>query len=201
MDYQSNSKSRKDRDPDKKIEKVVTGEVKLHKKSIGQKAKDLFIGADPKSVVTYIVQDVLLPELRNMFVDASTKGIERMIYGETSPRRRSYGPGPRITYATPVSRSYREPSRAIGSRRAPEEPRRSRDDLVLASREEADLVLEQMYVILDSYEVVTVGDLNELVGFPSTHVDNKWGWTELGNVRIQQVREGFLIDLPAAVPI
>ena len=106
MDYTSNSdkaKSKPDK-PQKKIDKVISGDVVVHKKSIGRKVKGLFIEADIKSVARYILSDVLLPAARNTIVDASTKGIERMMYGEAANKRRNFSTGPRVTYNSPVSR-------------------------------------------------------------------------------------------------
>ena len=83
MDYKSNSNKAKEPSKpkvEKKVQRVVSGEVIVHKKSLGQKIKGLFIEADFKSVMRYIVSDVLLPAARNTVVDASTKGIERMMY-------------------------------------------------------------------------------------------------------------------------
>lgn len=207
MDYQSNSK--KDRlelgsKPEKKIERVVTSEVLVQKKSLGRKFRELFIEADFKSVVHYVIYEVVLPAARNTIVDASTKGVERMMYGESAVRRRSYGPGTRITYNTPIYRgsSYGDPrARNIAPPVSGRPLRNSRDDIILASREEASLVLERMNDIIDQFEVVSVADLNDLVGVPSSHVDNKWGWQYLGDVQIRQLREGFLLDLPPADPI
>jgi hypothetical protein len=54
---------------------------------------------------------------------------------------------------------------------------------------------------LEMYEVVSVADLNDLVGFETSYVDQKWGWTYLGNARVRPIREGFLVDLPPAEPI
>jgi hypothetical protein len=206
MDYQSNSKNKKELAevvPDKKIEKVVKGDVVVHKKSLGRRFKDIFIEADLRSVTRYIASEVLIPAFRNMVVDGASKGVERMMYGDTAVRRRNYGHlGSRITYNNPINRGYRNapPSRApmgvVGA-----SSRASHDDFVLESREEADLVIERMSDILDTYEVVSVADLNELVGFQSSHVDNKWGWFHLGNVHVRQIREGYLIDLPPAEPI
>jgi hypothetical protein len=210
IDYQSNTRKDKEKAknkegrPEKKLEKVVTGDVVVHKKSIGRRVKDIFVEADFRSVGVYIVMDVLIPAAKNMMVDAGTKGIERIFYGESAIRRRNFGPGPRFTYQSPISRSYREPERIRYGPVAQALPRavsRSRDDFILASREEADLVLERMNDVIDTYEVVTVADYNELVGFPTTPVDNKWGWIYLGDVQIRQIREGYLIDLPSPEPI
>ncbi len=186
MDYSGNAKKNKMEQkpkPEKKVERVVQSEVLVQKKGIGRKFKD-----------------VLFPAVRNMIVDASTKGIERMMYGESSIRRGRSGYGPRVTYNNPINRpGYAE----ISSRSAPPVamgPRSLRasagNEFILSSREEAILVLEQMNEIIDTYEVVSVADLNALVGFPTSHVDNKWGWTFLGDTQVRQVREGYLLDLP-----
>lgn len=204
-DYQGNSRRSKEKavEPEKNIEKVIAGEVVVQKKSLGRKIKDLFVEADFKSVVRYVTGDVLLPAARNMIVDASTKGIERVIYGESAMRRRSIGGGTRFMYHSPINRGpYREapPSRAPGGF-VPGPRRQSRDDLILSSREEAELVVQSMNDIVDQYDVVSVADLNDLVGLPTSHTDNRWGWNQLGNLQIRQIREGYLIDFPPAEPI
>lgn len=203
VDYAGNSKKDKEKSdrPEKKIEKVVTSDVVVQKKSLGRKFRDLFVEADFRSVFRYVFGEVLLPAARNTIVDASTKGIERMIYGDQAIRRRNYGGGmgPRVTYNNPINRGgYREPERVrySPSGSAPRASTRAREDFILASREEADLVLERMSDIIDQFEAVSVADLNELVGFPTTPIDNKWGWSYLGDVQVRQIREGYLIDLP-----
>ncbi len=205
MDYQGNSKKEQlaTTKPEKNIKRVVQGEVIVQKKSVGRKFKDIFIMADFRSVFQYVISDVLLPAARNMIVDGASKGVERMMYGDSAMRRRmGTGVGPRITYNNPINRGYRAatttmaPTVTTGSR-----SRATREEFILSSREEAELVLERMNDIIDTYEIVSVADFNDLVGFPTSHVDNKWGWTFLGDVQIRQVREGYLIDLPQAEPI
>jgi hypothetical protein len=207
-DYAGNSKKNREVPalPKKEIHPVVTGEVLVKKKTLGIKFKELFIEADLKSVNRYIVYDVLLPAIRNTIVDAATKGIERMMYGESAIRRRNYGPmaSPRITYNSPVNRGYTSTPISRPYSRVPtdlHEQRYNREEFILSSREEAETVLTQMNEIIDTYEVVSVGDLNELLGRPSSHVDNKWGWIYLGDARIQQIREGYLLNLPQAEPM
>lgn len=206
MDYQGNAKKDKSEKQqpraEKKLAKVVTGEVVVKKKSLGRKFKDVFVEADFRSVVRYVISDVLIPAARNMIVDSTQRGVERLVYGDKAVQRRSFGSAGRISYQsyqTPVSRSYSSPASrmapAIGSSRA------SRDDVILADREEAELVLERMGDVIDQFEIVTMADLNELLGLPTSHVDYKWGWMDIRGVRILQVREGYLIDLPPADPI
>ena len=208
MDYQGNSNKEKEPKPKKEIEKVVTTEVVIKKKSIGSKFREVFIAADIRSVQQYLLYDVLIPAVRNTIVDATTKGIQRVMYGESAVRRRDFGPGPRVTtYNRPVDRGFQSPidARSYSGRtppdRDPRPQRHDREDPVLSSREEAALVLERMNDIIDTYEAVSVADFHELLGLPSNHVDNKWGWIYLGDVQIQQIREGYLINLPSAEPI
>lgn len=203
-DYASNSHKKKkeveaSKDEVKNIEKVITGEVVTRPKPLGRRFKDVFFGGEFKGAARYIAADVLLPALRNLIVDASTKGIERVIYGEShmSQRRRPEYRG-RVQYNNPINRMAVDPrSRVNLPDQPPHSPsRRQAEDVVLALREDAELVVERLGDILDKYEVVSVADLNDLLELPGTHIDNKWGWYNLSGITIRQVRGGYLIDLP-----
>lgn len=207
-DFPANSKSKKQtaskESPKPEVaEKVITGEVIQRKKPLGKRFKDVFLGADIKGASSYILADVLFPAVRNMVVDATTKGIERFVYGDTAPRRPSRG-GPRVSYNSPVDRS-----RSRGTMlpdQPPHYPSRQQkppgsNEVVLSSRGEAELVLESLRDIIDKYEVTSVSDFHQLVGLPSSYVDEKWGWVNLTHVGVMQIREGYLIDLPSPEPI
>lgn len=207
MDYKGNSnkdkeKEEKEQPKPKELKKIVTGEVTTKKKGIGRKFKDLIVEADFRSVIGYIMMDILIPAAKNMIVDSAAKGAERMVYGDSGGRRR-IGGGSRISYDR-ISRSGVGGSPLRGApaiERGVRTTRQTREDYIISSRKEAEEVLEMMTDVIDNYEVVSVSDLNELVGYPSSHVDNKWGWTFLGDVQIRQIREGYLLDLPPAEPI
>ena len=204
MDYQSNAnKDRDPRDPkpEKKIEKVVTGEVVQRPKSIGHKFKNIFFGGDARAAARFVTSDVLLPALRNLIVDMTSKGIERVVYGESSYRRRPSDYRPRIQYNTPVY--YRTPDpRDVRGPNLPDQGRpyrtrrREPNDIILGTREEADDVVEQLMDVLDKYQVVSLADLYATLGVEGSYIDNKWGWTYLNNLEVRQVREGYLLDLP-----
>lgn len=187
-----------------KVEKVVTGEVVQRKKSLGTKFKDVFIGGEFKSAARYVAADVLLPALRNLIVDTTTKGIERIIYGESAAaRRRLPDYRPRIQYNSPVYRGDPR-ERSYLPKQPPHVTRGSRHqvgEVIVTTREEAESVVEQLTEIISKYDVATVGELYDLLGLATTYVDNKWGWTFLNRVEIRQIREGYLIDLPPAEPI
>lgn len=199
-DYQGNShkdRERAEKLKEKVVDKVITGEVIKPKRTLGQKFKGIFFGGEFKGAAKYIAADVLFPALRNLLVDTTTKGVERVVYGESEARRRRPTPGygSRTQYYSPVMRQNR-PYLPDQMPRGMRQVRRETNDFVLAQREEAELVLERLMDIIDKYEVASLADLHQLVGLPSTHVDNKWGWSYLSNIEIRQVRDGYMLELP-----
>lgn len=207
MDYQGNTRKEREKvtetpKPDKKVERVITTEVVRKPKTISRKFKDVFFGGDAKQAARYISTDVLLPALRNLIVDMTSKGIERIVYGDT--RRRI--PYQRTDY---TSRYYvnnpltQRPMPMDPRDRAnlPDQPRvrqnrHEMNDIILTSREEADLVLERLNDILENYQVVSLADLYVLLGLETSFIDNKWGWTYLNNATVRQIRQGYLLELP-----
>lgn len=202
MDYPSNSNRKKEEisKPKKDIEKIVKAEVIVHKKTVSERFKNIFLGGEFKASLRYISAEVLLPALRNMVVDATSKGIERVIYGESAPKRPASSMQSRMSYNTPVDRSYSRfaspPTYSVSRNK-----RYDVSNIVLASREEAEAVLERLNDILEKYDIAVVADLHQLVGLPSSYIDNKWGWSSLRFADIRQVREGFLLDLPPVEPV
>lgn len=180
---------------EKKIEQVTTTEAIRRKKPLGKRFTETFFGNDLKSVVNYVVSEVLVPAAKDMAVEAGSQGLERFIFGDTSPRRRNTRNAPQghIAY-----------NRMSGPSRPTDRPTRGRrsgrvefDEIILQSRSEGQEVLSQMYDILSRYESVTVSDLYELVGLRASHTDLKWGWTDLHGASVDRLRDGsFLLDLP-----
>jgi hypothetical protein len=210
-DYQGNSKRQKEAaakpKPEKHVEKIVTTDVVVKPKGLGAKFKHLIVEADFKSVIQYVISDVMIPAAKNMIVDSTSKGIDRMVYGEAGSRRRYGGTGTHVTYNNPINRSGPGFGSVVGGRSAPPIDPRSRssrnlmDDIILSNRDEAEMVLETLSEIISQYEVASVADLKEMVGLRVTPIDVKWGWVYLGGTKVVQVRDGYLIDLPPAEPI
>jgi len=201
-DYQGNSnKDKSDKAlPPKDLEKVVTGDVITKPKTISSRVKAIFFGGDINTAGQYVVSEVLLPALRNLVVETISRGTDRLIYGDSVHRRRptnSYSP--RVQYNNPINRGISSQSRSLPDQRPIDrwtQSRKSFEDVIVESRSDADTVVERLTDIVDMYEVVSVSELNELLGLPSSHVDNKWGWTNLSSIEVRQVREGWRISFP-----
>lgn len=188
---------------DKKIERVTTAEPIRRKKGLGRKFKDIFFGGDPRSTGAFIINSVLIPAAKDMIVDAAREGVEKLVRGDSYRRRNSPASGPQgyVSYhrMAPSSRGpMREEPRAISPRgRA----RHDFDEIVLQSRAEAEQVIERLFDIVSRYETATVSDLYDLVGIRPTHVDNKWGWTDMRGAGVVRVRDGYLLELPDVQPM
>ena len=197
------AKSKPQKNPDdKNIERVITTPVMQRKKTFGQKFKDAFIGGEFRSASTYILAEVLLPALRNTIVDATSKGIERMIYGDVTPRsHNNYGNNrPRISYDSPLHPMSPQHRAYLPHQPGPGK-RQQFNDIVLTSRAEAELIIERMGDIIENYEYASISDLKHLIGERSNYVDKTWGWSSINFVDIRQIREGWLISFPSAEPI
>lgn len=187
---------------ERKIEPVVTTEVIARKKSLGKRLKEIFIGGDSRSVMQYVVMDVLVPQAKDMITEAASQGFERLIYGENRPGRR-FGSRPTAgANYTPYNRYSVRGNNPIGRAERGERPPTASvrghriDDILLATRVEADLVLERMYDYLNQYEMVSVAELYSLIGWSVNYIDQKWGWTDLSGSSVQRVRDGYILNLP-----
>ena len=78
---------------------------------------------------------------------------------------------------------------------------RSYNDIVFSNRGDAEEVLSEMLEILEHFEVVSVADLFDLAGFSFKYTDEKYGWTNLQDARVERVCGGYTIRLPKATNI
>ena len=192
-DYKSNSHKSKEepKREEKKIEKVATGKVKTKKKSGATKFADVFITEDIGNVKDYIIYDVLLPAAKKTISEIVSNGIDMILYGETKSRKSK---GSKVSY-NDRDDDYRRSSR------------RSRvlgydyEDVILETRREAEEVLNRMEDLIDSYGVVSVADLYDLVGISGNYTDNKYGWMNLRSAGIERTRDGYMLLLPKVKPL
>ena len=188
--------------PEKKIERVTTSEPIRRKKPLGSLFMDTFFTGSAEGVFGYVLQDVILPAAKDTVADAVSQGIERLLFGETNPRRRApsrRGGSQPINYnryysPTSPQRDPREEVRPSLSRRA--RATHDFDEIILQSRIEAEETLEGLYNLLEKYNMATVADLYELVGISGKFTDEKYGWTDLRGTSVSRTSHGYLLNLP-----
>lgn len=206
-DYKPNSKKYKEEQAQKqevdkkKVEKVIHGTAKVKKKSELRKFADNFISEDVDSVKTYVIRDVVIPSVIDLVEDIVVGGIRTLLRGDSGRREsrdRRYGGSPSYVNYTRYS------DRRDDRRSNDNQTRRGYgyDDVVVNSRADAEAVIEQMDGLLDTYGMVSVADLYDLVGMSSNYTDNNYGWTNIRNAEPVRLRDGgWMIKMPRAIPI
>lgn len=191
MDYQPNShKFKEEQKERKKIDKVVNGTVKTKKKTQASKIADIFIPEDVSSVKSYIIEDVVVPYVKDIILDTV-----KALLG-TNGRSSKNSKADRVSY-----RNYYDDrnDRSYSSSRV--RTSYSFDDITLETRGEAEEVISRMDELVATYGFVTVADLYDLVGVTCNYTDNKYGWTNVRNVEAIRVQDGYMLKLPKALPI
>lgn len=186
-------------DNGKKLEKVVTGPVKIKKKSEVRKFADVFISEDAANVKNYILMDVLVPAIKKAISDIVTDGVDMILYGGNRRPRSSgsvsYTNGSYVSYSKMSDRDRRD------DRYSSNRYQYRYDDIILNTRGEAEDVLARMDELMDMYNQVSVGDLYDLVGITGNYTDEKYGWTNLRNAEPVRVNNGYLLKLPKPGPL
>jgi hypothetical protein len=205
-EFPPNSQASKKVPEDKKIERVTSGEVIRKKKSLRKRFSESIIAGDAKTSTRFVVLDVLIPAMQDMFIEVIQSGVEKWVRGDS--RRPYRGGATSLAHPNPYGQinytRYSSPARTPSSQRALSRAARSRHDfdgIVLESRAEAEEVIDQLFDVVSRYETATVADLYELVGLAPSHTDNKWGWTDIRGAGVSRSRDGYLLDLPDPIPI
>ena len=194
--YKPNSnRSKENKAEEHKVEKVVKGPVVTRKKSGFDKLKNEFISDDAKNIKSYVFGEVLIPAIKKAISDIVTDGIAILLYGESRNGGNRRSTADRVSYRSYYDNSY---DRRGSISRATSY---SYDDIILNSRGEAEDVLMRMDELMETYGLVRVADLYDLVGITGNYTDNKYGWTNIRNAEIVRVRDGYMIKMPRAVPI
>lgn len=198
-DYQPNShKSKANNTTEKKkLEKVVSGKVKTKKKNEFQKLAGNIISEEATNLKSYIILDVLIPAIKDAIEDVVINGIRMLLRGETGARRSGGSSGvAKVSY----NKAYdsRDTMRGHTTRGR---VGYSFDNVVLETKGEAEDVLTRMDELIDTYGIVSVADMYDLVGVVGNYTDNKYGWTNLRSAEIVRVRDGYLLKFPRVMPI
>lgn len=186
--------------PEKRVEKVVTKEVKLKQKSGVRKVVDMFIVEDVGTALSYAWSDIVVPASKKVVYDMITNVFDIIFYGANSRDRKSSS-GSKVSYG----RFYEKERDRDRDRRGSSEPRaRNRfdyEDIVIASRGEAENVLIQMEELIERYNYVTVLDLYDMLDRTAPYTADRYGWTTIKNASVVRDRDGYLLNLPKAMPL
>ena len=173
----------------KKLEKVVTGQVKTKKKSGFNNFLSGFVSDETHSIKSYLVKDVVVPTIKKTITDI----VDMILYGGSKRSRNT--PAARVSYRSYYDdpRDTRSESRVV--------PGYNYEDIILETRGDVEEVINQLNDLIDTYGIASVMDLYDLVGITGNYTDNKYGWTNLASADFVRTRDGYKLKLPRALPL
>lgn len=156
-----------------------------------------FVEEDVKTIKDYLIFDVLVPATKNAISDLVSGGVDMLLFGQASGRRRSGGGTNYTAYSSKGNTTtIRYDSNTQQSKPVTRNGVYTYKDIYLGSRADAEEVLTTAIATLEKYEALSVADLYEICGMDSNYTDNKYGWTNLNGACVQRTADGFLIKMP-----
>ena len=191
--------SHKYNEENKKVQKVVTGKVKTKKKSEVKKFADTFISEDTSKIKDYLVNDLLLPTIKQTIYDMFTNGLSMALFGEPGRFKSSSTPATKVRWTNynDISSGNRVTTRPAINRNT-----YNYDDIILPTKGDAESVIMGLEEIIKTYGFASVADLYDLVGVSGDYTANKYGWTDLHSADAIRLRTNeYLLKLPRALAL
>lgn len=193
----------------KRLKPRVTSAPIKKKRSLVDRIVTGMVGPEGAAGVgRYLTHDVILPAVKEIVVNSVTSGINMMIYGPDGAPSRGYS-----YQRNPYNNSYRprtnysrssNPGPGHGQTSlGPQEPQKARrvnafrsEDYIIADRNEAMDVLNDLRDQCAEYGAVSLADFYDLMGLETSYADNNYGWVDLTNSKVMVVRGGYALKLP-----
>lgn len=186
-------------EPKKKFGKVVRGKVTLKEQNDIQKIANDFLAEDLKTVKDRIIEEYLIPMLKNGFCSIFNSAINIALWGDDRSRSSSTNYSSSSRQRNSYDRYYQDgqSSRPGTSGR----PARTLQNLDFEVRCDADDTLNEMYDALRKYKQVSVGDLWDMMGVSNESTDYNYGWYNLDGACIKGIPGGYRLVLPRPIPL
>lgn len=209
MDYPSNNKAAPNgpQKREKRIDSpVIEGKIVQRKPAMGKRVMAVFIAGDPKQAGRSMVQEVLIPSVRETLLAISKAYLESLFLGDRLRVTR------RDVFGTASARvAYNNMHKGQQSQqRMPQQPKQLTfqqranhdfDEILLEERADATQVIASLQECIDNYGMARVSDLYDAVGITSDFTDEAWGWTDISGAGARIASGGYLLDLPKPIPL
>lgn len=183
----------------------VSGKPVSSNKSLWKKFYETFAPGNIKDASDYIISDVVIPGFFDLLYDGATRGLARLIYGENGAKAKRLAASNQRDYSTRIKRlSDGESFRNRDLRNVDNRVVSISDynEIELATRAQAEQLLDDMCEFLDNHECITVAKMYEFARYKGGEItDNDWGWTTLRGAEIVRSGGGWTLVLPRAIAI
>lgn len=161
-----------------------------------RRVTDFLIAESPKAVSKRIASDVIVPRIKQGLEEALNGLIAGMFWGGSGSRPAGMTASSLMRGGGTAYHNISTMGPSTQARQASDSKPVSYEDFVFPSQQYAENILANMMELLNTYRVVAIGDLNDLVGNTSKPSDNAYGWMSLDGARISKDRNGFRLELP-----
>ena len=171
---------------------------KTREQRLSKKLRDSFIPEDIQDVKRYLIFDTIIPHVKETVLDLISMAFYGDSYGGGGRRnsKRGYFTNERTSYAA-YYKSDKDRDRRDRSRKSNDIP-----EIIVESRADGMDVIEEMNNLIDEYDSVSVGDLNQIVGVTGNYQDEKFGWYDISSAKVKRIGpDEYLIDLPRPKPL
>lgn len=188
---------------------VNSNSVSFKKQSAWKRAKHRIFEKEGKDLKNYVINDVLIPSIKETISNVVSNGIDILLYGEArhiaSRRSSIFGNSGGSRYGNYVTynsisnpRTTNTGVRSGISSSAALRESLALDDILFETRVQANDVLSRMSDILssDRNHIVTVADLYNLCGLVAPFTYNNYGWDDLSTAGVTLTKDGYLLNLP-----
>lgn len=180
---------------EKRVGKVVSGNVKT-KKNEGRRLANVFIAEDAGNIKSHLFMDVLVPAIKDAVYKLVTDGASMFLFGDVSSSNRKKPSGGRVSY-----RSYYNDNERTTTSNDSARSRFDYDDIVFATRGDAEAVLAGMSEAVETFGTVTVADMYDLADLSAPFTATRYGWVSMRNAEVIRVRDGFILKMPKPMAI
>ena len=177
-----------------KTKKIITGGGRVKEKGFFTKFVETFVGMPVEDVAHNLIQETVVPAIKNTVLDSLNNGFEMLLYGETSHRSKN-----KSGYKA-YSSYYDNKNSSKSSSSSRRSSRYGVKEYLFEKKQDAIDVLDDMRDMIAEYDEVSVSNYYGLIGLTQDFTDEEHGWRNLDHTRIFTVRDAgetkYGIDLP-----
>lgn len=185
-------------------EKVIDAEIvdnkpaaKKIKKPLGQRFKEAFFVTSKEELKRFIVQEVIMPGVRDILSDIISRGSDKLLYGDGRGRRSSRGSrgASFVSYQEYYDKGKKNTSYKTAGGYTSEGIHWDGP----AAEDRANSVLDWCAEQLELYERFTAYQFYSECGMTTDHSDENWGWTSIEGFKAVREGHGWSIYTPKPV--
>lgn len=200
MDYSTlppNSHKSKEETAEKKerVKKAVKGKVTVKKRSFKDRFFSNLISEDAGSIGDYIIDDLLIPTIKNTIVSLITGSAERIFGTSSTTVKGAKYVKSNASYVDYTAASNTPKTNKKGARY-------DFKNAIFENRTDAEDVKDALTALIEGqYRCATVADFYDLIGEDPEFTDNNYGWTNPKYFSVTYTNGGYRLNLPNPSPL